>query len=100
VSPASAQVLATRAPGFESWSSAPLSVNLTEPTDYEPSQWKLGAAIGAGVGIVLGTIILTTCDSDSNSDCPGWGRAAITLGTSTGIGALIGAFIHKRDPDH
>ena len=70
------------------------------PTDapYRPTQWKLGGLIGAGVGLALGTIILTTCDPDANSDCPGWGRAAITLVAATGFGALVGAFIHKPAP--
>lgn len=65
---------------------------------YRSNHWKTGALVGTAVGVALGTVLLATCDSDSNDDCPGWGRAGIVLVGSTGIGALIGAFIPSEKP--
>lgn len=64
---------------------------------YAPTQWKREALVGAVVGTALAVLVLTQCDSDANADCPGWGRAVLVFGVSTGTGALIGAMI-KRSP--
>lgn len=66
---------------------------------YRPNHWRTGALIGAALGVALGTVVLTTCDRDSNQDCPGWGRAAIAFAGSTGLGALIGALMPARPPE-
>ena len=64
--------------------------------DSTATHWLRGGVIGAVVGTGLAVLVLTQCDSDANSDCPGWGRAAAVLGVSTGAGILIGSMFHKR----
>jgi hypothetical protein len=64
---------------------------------YAPTESKRGAIIGAIAGTALGVLVLTQCDSDAHADCPGWGRAVLAFGVSTGAGALIGAMF-KQPP--
>lgn len=68
-------------------------VGLALGHEYRANNWKTGLLVGAGVGVLLGSVILATCDSDANNDCPGWGRAGLAVGVGTGLGALIGAVI-------
>lgn len=91
----SATVAATR---FERWhphtdaSTAPAAL---APT-YRPNHWKEGALVGVGVGLLAAAAVLLTCDADANTDCPGWGRAAIALPLFTVVGAGVGLLVPKR----
>lgn len=64
---------------------------------YRPNHWKLGLAIGAGVGVAASIVILATCTSDADT-CPGWDRVAIALPLFTGLGGLVGALVPKGAP--
>lgn len=66
-----------------------------DSSQYRPRAWKTGALIGAGVGILAGTIALTSCDPDANDDCPGWGRVGRGVLVVTGLGTLIGGLFPR-----
>ncbi|MGA7304352.1 MAG: hypothetical protein WBW88_05735 [Rhodothermales bacterium] len=68
---------------------------VVDTANYRPRAWKTGALIGAGVGILAGTIALTNCDPDSNDDCPGWGRVSLGVLAITGLGTLIGGLFPR-----
>lgn len=81
---------------FVSWRAAIAgSPTSLDSVTYKPRAWKKGAIIGGSVGMVLAIAALTTCDTDSNDDCPGWGRAGALVLVGTGVGALIGGLFPR-----
>lgn len=82
---------------FVSWAQNSGRVASFQMVRAAPTHWKRGLIVGAIVGTALAAVSLTQCDSDANSDCPGWGRAAGLVAVGSATGALVGALIHRSD---